>query len=84
MPSSLGLAATFDPDLMERFGEIASIEYRALGITTALSPQVDIATEPRWWRFDGTFGEDPDLATDMVIYRSFRATALVRSKEVLS
>ena len=64
-PSSLGLAATFDPALMERFGEIASIEYRALGITTALSPQVDIATEPRWWRFDGTFGEDPDLATDL-------------------
>ena len=64
-PSSLGMAATFDPSLMERFGQIASVEYRALGITTALSPQVDIATEPRWWRFDGTFGEDPDLATDM-------------------
>lgn len=63
-PSSLGLAAAFDPSLMERHGQIASIEYRALGITTALSPQVDIATEPRWWRFDGTFGEDPGLATD--------------------
>ena len=64
-PSSLGLAATFDPSLMERFGQVASIEYRALGVTTALSPQVDIATEPRWWRFDGTFGEDPDLSTDL-------------------
>ena len=64
-PSSLGLAATFDPVLMKQFGEIASEEYRALGITTALSPQVDIATEPRWWRFSGTFGEDPQLATDM-------------------
>ena len=64
-PSSLGLAASFDPDLMERHGQVASIEYRALGITTALSPQVDIATEPRWWRFDGTYGEDPDLSTDM-------------------
>ena len=64
-PSSLGMAATFDPLLMKQFGEIASEEYRALGITTALSPQVDIATEPRWWRFSGTFGEDPQLATDM-------------------
>ena len=64
-PSSLGMAATFDPVLMKQFGEIASEEYRALGITTALSPQVDIATEPRWWRFSGTFGEDPQLATDM-------------------
>lgn len=64
-PTSLGLAATFDPQLMYRFGEIASEEYRALGITTALSPQVDIATDPRWTRFSGTFGEDPLLATEM-------------------
>ena len=64
-PTSLGLAATFDPQLMHRFGEIASEEYRALGIATALSPQVDIATDPRWFRFSGTFGEDPQLATDM-------------------
>ncbi len=64
-PTSLGLAATFDPQLVLRFGEIASEEYRALGIATALSPQVDIATEPRWFRFDGTFGEDPQLSTDM-------------------
>jgi beta-glucosidase len=64
-PTSLGLAASFDPQLMHRFGEIASEEYRALGIATALSPQVDIATEPRWFRFNGTFGEDPKLSTDM-------------------
>jgi len=36
-----------------------------LGIATALSPQIDLATEPRWSRFDGTLGEDPDLATDL-------------------
>ncbi len=64
-PSSLGMAATFDPALVEEFGRIASVEYRALGIATALSPQIDIATEPRWWRFSGTFGEDPKLTTDM-------------------
>ena len=64
-PTSLGLAATFDPQLVYRFGEIASEEYRALGIATALSPQVDIATDPRWTRFSGTFGEDPLLATEM-------------------
>lgn len=64
-PSSLGLAASFDPSLVERHGQIAAAEYRALGITTALSPQVDIATEPRWWRFDGTFGEDARLSTDI-------------------
>ncbi|PIB38286.1 glycoside hydrolase family 3 protein [Maribacter sp. 4G9] len=64
-PTTLGLAATFDVDLVENFGEIASKEYRALGITTALSPQIDLSTDPRWMRFNGTFGENPKLATDM-------------------
>ncbi|MBN2481580.1 MAG: glycoside hydrolase family 3 C-terminal domain-containing protein [Bacteroidales bacterium] len=64
-PGSLGMAATFDPAVVKKFGEIASIEYRALGISTALSPQVDLATEPRWGRVSGTFGEDPQLAADM-------------------
>jgi len=64
-PSSLGMAATFDPSLVEEFGKVAAQEYRALGIATALSPQIDLATEPRWSRFSGTFGEDPDLDTDM-------------------
>ncbi len=64
-PTALGLAATFSPELVKEFGEIASEEYRALGITTTLSPQVDIATEPRWTRFTGTFGEDPDLVAEL-------------------
>ena len=62
---NVGLAATFDTDLVRKFGEIASKEYRALGITTALSPQVDIATEPRWVRYFGTFGESPELSSDL-------------------
>jgi beta-glucosidase len=64
-PGSLGMAATFDPALVRRFGEIAAREYRALGITTALSPQIDLATEPRWGRVSGTFGESPRLSADM-------------------
>jgi len=64
-PSPLGLAATFDPELVEHFGRIASQEYRGLGIATALSPQIDIATEPRWMRFSGTFGESSKLSAAM-------------------
>ncbi|MBO0938772.1 glycoside hydrolase family 3 C-terminal domain-containing protein [Fibrella sp. HMF5335] len=64
-PSSLGMAATFNPALVEQFGRTAAAEYRALGITTALSPQIDMATEPRWGRFEGTFGESPTLAAAM-------------------
>ena len=61
----IGLSATFDPKLVEEFGEIASAEYRALGITTALSPQIDLATEPRWMRFADTFGEHAQMTIDM-------------------
>ncbi len=64
-PEELGLAATFDPAIVQQFGSIGGKEYRALGIATALSPQIDISTEPRWSRFAGTFGEDPALAADM-------------------
>ena len=64
-PENLGLAATFSPEITREFGKIGSKEYRAMGITTALSPQIDLATEPRWNRVYGTFGESPQLATDM-------------------
>lgn len=64
-PESLGMAATFDAALVKKFGSIAAKEYRALGIATALSPQIDLGTEPRWNRLNGTFGENPQLAADL-------------------
>jgi beta-glucosidase len=64
-PDQLGLAATFDPAVVQQFGHIAAQEYRALGISTALSPQIDLGSEPRWVRINGTFGEDPQLAAAM-------------------
>src|SRR6185437_11980882 len=44
-PDQLGLAATFDPSIVQQFGSIAAKEYRALGISTALSPQIDLGSE---------------------------------------
>ncbi|MDF2587113.1 MAG: glycoside hydrolase family 3 protein [Anaerocolumna sp.] len=64
-PEGIGLSATFSRDLCYKFAKIASTEYRALGITTALSPQIDLATEPRWMRFADTFGGHVDLTIDM-------------------
>ena len=61
-PEPLGFAALGDSALVRRFGDIARQEYRAVGIHMALSPQADLATEPRWSRINGTFGEDADLA----------------------
>mgnify|MGYP004444486139 FL=1 len=64
-PEGLGMAATFDPVLCEEYASIISNEYRAMGIATALSPQIDLACEPRWMRFEDTFGSHPQLVTDM-------------------
>ncbi|MFB4349380.1 glycoside hydrolase family 3 protein [Microbacterium sp. CR_7] len=61
-PETLGLAATRDPALVERFADIARREYTAVGLRVALHPQVDLATEPRWARQTATFGEDAELA----------------------
>lgn len=65
-PETLGFAAIGDAALMRRFADIARQEYRAVGIHMALSPQADLATEPRWSRITGTFGEDAELARRMV------------------
>ena len=64
-PDALGLAATRDAALVEKFGDIARQEYTAVGIRVALHPQVDLATEPRWSRALQTFGEDPELSGEL-------------------
>ncbi|MBN1934373.1 MAG: glycoside hydrolase family 3 C-terminal domain-containing protein [Anaerolineae bacterium] len=64
-PEPIGLAATGDEALVRQFGEIAAQEYRATGIRTALHPMADLATEPRWGRIVGTFGEDAELAAKL-------------------
>jgi beta-glucosidase len=65
-PEPLGFAALRDTGLTRRFGDIGRQEYRAVGIHMALSPQADLATEPRWSRINGTFGEDAELAGRLV------------------
>lgn len=60
-PGTLGLAATQDPALVRDFAETAAAEWRATGIRKGYMYQVEAATEPRWTRNNGTFGEDPDL-----------------------
>jgi len=47
---------------VQEFGDIARQEYLAVGIRTALHPMADLATEPRWGRINGTFGEDAELS----------------------
>lgn len=63
---NLALAATRDEELVSRLAEIARDEHIAIGVRMTLSPESDIASEPRWGRVMETFGEDPDLVTNMV------------------
>ncbi|WP_345470950.1 glycoside hydrolase family 3 N-terminal domain-containing protein [Glutamicibacter ectropisis] len=61
----IGLAATADPDLVEDTARMMARELRAVGIHIAVHPMADLATEPRWARVSGTFGESPELAAEM-------------------
>ena len=64
-PEPLGLAALRDADAVRRFADVARQEYTAVGIRAALHPTLDLATEPRWARQAGTFGQDPDVVTEL-------------------
>ncbi|MEU6946251.1 glycoside hydrolase family 3 N-terminal domain-containing protein [Streptomyces sp. NPDC046316] len=65
-PEALGLAAIGDPELVFRFADTVRREYLAVGFRTALHPQIDLATEPRWARQSGTFGADAKLTGELV------------------
>lgn len=60
-PGTLGLAAADDSAMIRKFAEIARNEWRAAGIRKIYGYQVEVATEPRWRRISGTFGEGPEL-----------------------
>src|SRR3546814_19771784 len=64
-PIPIGLASSWDPDLVRRTNVITAREIRARGVTQALSPVVDIARAPPWGLIAETFGEDPYLVGDM-------------------
>jgi beta-glucosidase len=62
----IGLAATWDTELVEEAARMTAREMRAAGIHIAVHPMADLATEPRWARVAGTFGEDPQHAAAMI------------------
>jgi len=65
-PEPTGFGAIGDPDAVRRFAAISRREYRAVGIHMGLSPMADLASEPRWGRISGTFGEDPEQVRNLV------------------
>lgn len=75
-PTSIGLASTWDTDLMEKVGSVIASELRAQGGHIGYGPVVDLAREPRWSRVEETYGEDIFLAGEM-------AAGMMRGTSVL-
>ncbi|HMC90956.1 MAG TPA: glycoside hydrolase family 3 N-terminal domain-containing protein, partial [Allosphingosinicella sp.] len=77
-PQSIGLASTWDPQLLTRIFSVAAREMRARGANLALAPVVDVARDPRWGRIEETYGEDPHLVGEMGLaaIRGFQGTTL--------
>jgi beta-glucosidase len=77
-PGELGLAAMRDLKLTREFAEIAAKEWRSVGLRKGYMYMADLATEPRWQRVEGTFGEDADLVANMTreIVLGFQGTKL--------
>jgi beta-glucosidase len=76
----IGLAATFDPELVEALYTMTAAEARSRGAHQALTPVVDVARDPRWGRVEETFGEDPYLVSRMGVaaVRGFQGDATFR------
>jgi beta-glucosidase len=85
-PQEIGMAATFNPELMKRAAEITAAETRAAGIPWSFSPVLDLGRNPLWPRFWETFGEDPYLATVMGVAftRGLEGTDVASQTQVAS
>ncbi|QFZ24583.1 beta-glucosidase [Saccharothrix syringae] len=85
-PTQLGMAATWDADLVERVARATAVEVAATGVHWTFSPVLCIARDLRWGRVDETFGEDPvligELASAMV--RGYQGDGLADPTAVLA
>ncbi|MCR5645733.1 MAG: glycoside hydrolase family 3 C-terminal domain-containing protein [Bacteroidales bacterium] len=61
-PTGIAQASTWDPELLERMGEVMGLEIRLQGAHVGYGPVLDIARDPRWSRVEETMGEDPYLS----------------------
>jgi beta-glucosidase len=82
-PQPIGLAATFNPELIERIYSAIAENTRHRGAHQALTPVVDVAREPRWGRVEETFGEDPYLVSRMGIaaVKGFQGDSTFKDKK---
>ncbi len=79
-PQAIGLASTFEPELIEAMGRVIREQMLAVGARQTLAPVLDVTRDPRWGRAEETYGEDPYLASRIgVAYvRGFQGEVLAR------
>ncbi len=85
-PGELGLAAMRDLKLTREFAEIAAKEWASVGLRKGYMYMADLATEPRWQRVEGTFGEDADLSASIIkeIVLGFQGVKLNKNSVALT
>ena len=66
-PQVLGLASTWDPELVQQVFTVAGDEMASAGTNQAFTPVLDLARDPRWGRTEETYGEDPYLVSRMAV-----------------
>ncbi|MFN3698928.1 MAG: glycoside hydrolase family 3 N-terminal domain-containing protein [Dictyoglomus sp.] len=64
-PQAIGMASTFEPELIQKVSDVIRQHMKAVGVHQGLSPVLDIPRDPRWGRTEETFGEDPYLVSRM-------------------
>ncbi len=64
-PTGIGMASTWNKNLIQKIGSVVATEMRARGGTMGLSPVLDISRDPRWSRVEESFGEDPYLTAEL-------------------
>jgi beta-glucosidase len=85
-PTQLGMACTWNPDLVERGARAAAVEIASTGLHWTFSPVLCIARDPRWGRVDETFGEDPHLIGELgaAMIRGYQGDGLSDRTAVLA
>jgi beta-glucosidase len=85
-PGELGLSAMRDLKLTREFADIARQEWKAVGLRKGYMYMADLATEPRWQRIEGTFGENADWAAQMIreVVLGFQGDSLTNSSVALT
>lgn len=85
-PTELGQASTWNPELIQRMASAVANEVRVQGAHIGYGPILDLAREPRWSRFEETFGEDPELVSAMgeAVVKGFQGSGLNSGKNIAS